>query len=103
MTWRPCRSCSQDWHSALVFVLPNGRGDSIRIEIVRLADGFAELVQFVDDRVTALHGVPPDGSSSGVQMTGGVRPAERQVPSMVLRILALARCLQFQVNRYSTW
>ena len=99
MTWRSCQSFSDDWHPALVFVFPNGRGDSIRIEIMCLADGFADLVQAFNDGVTAFHGVLLDGSSSGVQMMGGVKPEERHVASMVLRIVAFARCLQFHVRR----
>jgi hypothetical protein len=42
------------------------------------------------------------GSSSGVQIIGGRRPAERQIASIVPRIAAFAMCLQFHVRRNST-
>ena len=88
-----------DGFSTLVFVLANRCSDSMHIEIMCFADGFADLVQAFNDGVTAFHGVLPDGSSSGVQMMGDVKPEERHVASMVLRIVAFARCLQFQVRR----
>ena len=84
------------------FVLADGGGDSIRVEVVSATDLFSELVEFLDDRIPALHEGLLAGSSSGVQMIGGFKPAERQTVSIVLRIVALARCLQFHVNRYVT-
>lgn len=71
----------------------------MNIEIVRLADSSSDLVEIVDDRVTAFHAELPEGNSSGVQMTGGFKPSERQTSSMVPRMVAFARCLQFQVKR----
>ena len=82
----------------LLFVLTDRRGDSAGIEVVRFADGLADSVQLLNDGIAPLHLELPDGSSSGVQIIGGVRPAERQIPSIVPRIVAFARCLQFQVS-----
>ena len=90
------------WPSSLAFVLANGRGDSINVEVVRSTDSRPQLVEFFDDGVATLHDGFLVGSSSGVQMMGGLRPSERQTASIVLRIVAFARCLQFQVNRYAT-
>jgi hypothetical protein len=84
-------------------VLTDRCGNSADIEVVRLANILADPVQFVNDGVATLHVELPDGSSSGVQMIGGVRPAERQIASIVPRMVAFAMCLQFHVNRYSIW
>ena len=98
-------TCRSFWQRAnhrlptLVFVATNGRGDSMHVKIMCLANGFSNLVQAFNDRVSVLHGVLPGGNSSGVQMTGGTNPAERHVASMVLRMVAFARCLQFHVRR----
>ena len=100
MTCRPFWQLANHGLSTLVFVPANGRGDSMHIEIMCFADGFADLVQAFNDRVSAFHGVLPDGSSSGVQMIGGAKPEERHVASRVLRIVAFARCLQFHVNSW---
>ncbi|MGQ0734150.1 MAG: hypothetical protein ACT4QD_10880 [Acidobacteriota bacterium] len=78
-------------------------GDSADIEVVRLADVLSDPMQLVNDGIAPLHIELRDGSSSGVQMIGGVRPAERQITSIVPRIVALAMCLQFHVNKYSIW
>jgi hypothetical protein len=78
----------------------NRRSDSIDIEVVGSTYLFPDLVDFFDDGVASLHDGFLVGSSSGVQMMGGARPSERQTASIVLRIAALARCLQFQVKRY---
>ena len=99
VTCRPFRQRANQGFSTLVFVAAEGRSDSIHVETMRLADGFSNLVQVVNDRVSAFHEVLPDGSSSGVQIMGGAKPEERHVASMVPRIVALARCLQFHVNR----
>ncbi len=93
------RQLTNDVLSALVFVLADGRRDPVDIEIMCPPDGLADPVQVIDDGVAALHAEPPDGNSSGVQMIGGGRPAERQIASMVPRIVAFARCLQFHVKR----
>ena len=93
------RQLTNEGLSALVFMLADDRRDPVHIEIMCPADGLADLVQVVDDGVAALHAEPPDGNSSGVQMIGGVRPAERQIASMVPRIVAFATCLQFHVRR----
>jgi hypothetical protein len=63
----------------LVFVLTDRRRDSARIEVMRFADVLSNPVQLVDDGVTSFHCVLAAGSSSGVQMIGGVRPSERSV------------------------
>ena len=99
MTCRPFRWRLNDRFSARVFVSAHRCSDSMHIEIVCLADGFADLVQAFNDGIAAFHGLLLDGSSSGVQMMGGAKPEERHVPSIVLRIAAFARCLQFQVGR----
>lgn len=85
--------------STFGLVLTNRRGDPVNIEIVSPADGSTDLVEVVDDGVTAFHAELPDGNSSGVQMMGGLKPSERQTSSMVPRMAAFARCLQFQVKR----
>ena len=36
-------------------------------------------------------------------MIGGLKPSERQTASIVPRIVAFARCLQFHVSRYVMW
>jgi hypothetical protein len=84
-------------------VLTDRCGNSADIEVVRLADVLADSVQLVNDVVAPFHAELPDGSSSGVQMIGGVKPAERQIASIVPRMVAFAMCLQFHVNRYSIW
>jgi hypothetical protein len=84
----------------LTLVLANRRGDSIDVEVVGPADSLPELVKILDDGVPTLHDGFSAGSSSGVQMIGGTNPSERQTASMVLRITAFARCLQFHVSRY---
>lgn len=89
------------WPPGFPFVLANGRSDLIRIEGVRSTDSLPEPVEFFDNGIATLHDGFLVGSSSGVQMMGGVRPSERQMASMVLRIVAFARCLQFHVNRYA--
>ena len=85
-----------------LFMSTNGRSDSVDIEAVGLADSFPYLVQFVDDGIATLHTELPIGSSSGVQIIGGRKPAERQIASIVPRVVAFAMCLQFHVKRYST-
>jgi hypothetical protein len=84
------------------FVLADGRGDAISVEVVRATDSLSEFVEFLHDTISALHEGLLAGASSGVQMIGGLEPAERQTISIVLRIVALARCLQFHVSRYAT-
>ena len=84
------------------FMSTKGLGDSVDVEVVGSADSFPQLVQFVDDGIATLHTEPPIGNSSGVQMIGGRKPAERQIVSLVPRMVAFAMCLQFHVNRYST-
>ena len=84
------------------FVLADGRGDSIHIEAMGTADSLAEFVEILDDGVSAFHDGFLAGRSSGVHMIGGFRPSERQMASIVPRIVAFARCLQFHVNRYVT-
>lgn len=83
-------------------MLSNRRGDPIHIEAVSPADSLAKPVEIFDNGVSACHDGFLAGSSSGVQMTGGVRPSARQTASIVPRIVAFARCLQFHVNRYAT-
>lgn len=58
------------------------------------------LVNLVENGIGALHlFVRGGGSSSGVQIAGGVKPSARQMPSMLPRIVALAMCLRFHVSR----
>jgi len=87
----------------LVLVLTDRCRDSADVEVVRLSDILADSVQLLNDGIAPIHVELPDGSSSGVQMIGGVRPAERQIASIVPRIVAFAMCLQFHVTRYSIW
>ena len=102
LTRRALCRCPKEDAAPFPFVLANGGGDSISVEVVRTTDSFSELVEFLDDRIPALHDGLLAGSSSGVQMIGGLEPTERQTLSIVPRIVALARCLQFHVNS-STW
>ena len=83
----------------VVFMLTDRGRDSAHIEVVRPAEVLSESVQLVNDGVSTLHRELPAGSSSGVQIIGGVRPTERQIVSIVPRIVAFAMCLQFHVNR----
>src|SRR2546428_5462785 len=53
--------------AAFFFVASKSRSDAADVEVVRLADLLAKLVQVLNDRVTAFHGALPDGNSSGVQ------------------------------------
>ena len=96
---RPSGYCPNDRLGACFFVPANSRGDSMDVEVVRLANLLAKLVQVLDDGIAAFHGALPDGNSSGVQIIGGPKSEERQIASIVLRIVAFARCLQFHVNR----
>jgi hypothetical protein len=80
-------------------VLTDGGRNSANIELVRLADVLSDAVQLVNEGVSAFHRELQAGNSSGVQIVGGVRPAERQIASIVPRIVAFAMCLQFHVNK----
>jgi len=99
LTTRARRRCPKKRVASVSFVLANGGGDSFSVEVVRATDSFTELVEFVDDWIPAFHDGLLAGSSSGVQIIGGLNPAERQTVSIVLRMVALARCLQFHVSR----
>jgi hypothetical protein len=55
-------------------MVANGRGDSIDVEIVGPADSLSKLMEILDNGVPALHDGFLAGSSSGVQMIGGVSP-----------------------------
>jgi hypothetical protein len=97
------RSCRLNQGATrFAFVSADGRRDSIDIEPMGTANALAEFVEIVDDGVSGLHDRSLTGSSSGVQMIGGCRPSERQMASIVPRIVAFARCLQFHVNKYVT-
>ena len=96
---RSLRQFTDNGLSTFGLVPTDCRGDPVHIEIVSPADRSSDLVEVVDDRVTAFHAELPDGNSSGVQMMGGRKPSERQTSSMVPRMVAFARCLQFQVKR----
>ena len=91
-----------DGPTRITFVLPNGRSDSIHVEVMRSTDLLSEPVEILDDGVPALHDGFLAGNSSGVQMIGGRSPSERQTASIVPRIVAFARCLQFHVSKYVT-
>ena len=95
-SWR----LAEDAFGVFVFMLTDRRSDSVDVELVRFADFRADTVQLLNDGIALLHVELPEGSSSGVQMIGGVRPAERQIASIVPRIIAFAMCLQFHVNNY---
>lgn len=99
VTRRSLRQLTDNGLSTFGFVPTNCRSDPVNIEIVRPADSSSDLVEVVDDRVMAFHAELPEGNSSGVQMMGGLKPSERQTSSMVPRMVAFARCLQFQVKR----
>jgi hypothetical protein len=94
--------CPHERTAPIPFVLANGGGNSVSIEVVCATDPLSKLVEFLDDGIPAIHDGLLAGSSSGVQMIGGLKPAERQTASIVLRIVAFARCLQFHVSRYAT-
>jgi len=107
--WRPPISltCCALWlwpnehPAAFPFVLANSRGDSISVEVVGVTDSFSQLVEFLDDRVSVFHERLLAGSSSGVQMIGGVKPSERQTASIVLRTIA-RQCLVRSQHHAST-
>jgi hypothetical protein len=82
-----------------VLTLADARGNAANVEVLGSAHRFPNSVKFLNDWIAVLHGVFPGGSSSGVQITGGLKPAERHASSMLPRIAAFAMCLQFQVNR----
>jgi hypothetical protein len=89
-----------DSPSRFTLVLADGGRNPIGIEAVSSTDLLPELVEILDDGIPAFHDRLLTGSSSGVQMIGGLRPSERQTVSIVPRIVAFARCLQFHVSRY---
>lgn len=97
----PLGRFTQNALATLLLVSPNRRRDSVDVEVVRLADVLSDPVQLVNDWIAPFRSELPAGNSSGVQMTGGSSPSERQIASIVPRIVALAMCLQFHVNRYS--
>ena len=92
--------CFTDGYSfASHFVSPDGCCYAVDIEVMCPANTFSDLVEVLNNRVATVHAKLPTGSSSGVQITGGSNPDERQIASMVARIDAFAMCLQFQVSR----
>ena len=104
-TRRTCGSFGrglQKRSTGIAFVSADRGGNAIGIEAVGLSDRFSELVKILDDGVATLHDGFLAGSSSGVQMIGGRRPSARHVASIVPRIVAFARCLQFHVSKYVT-
>jgi hypothetical protein len=88
--------------TGIAFVCADRRGNTIDIEVVGPPDSLSELVKILDDGVATLHDGFLAGSSSGVQMIGGRSPSPRHTASIVLRIVAFARCLQFHVSKYVT-
>jgi hypothetical protein len=70
--WRPPISlpCCARWlwpdkhPAAFPFVLANGRGDSISVEVVSVTDSFSQLVECLDDRISVFHERLVAGSSS---------------------------------------
>ena len=82
-TRRPFGRLANDALGILVLVLTDRCRDSVDIEVVGLADVLSDSVQLVNDGVSAFHRELPAGSSSGVQIIGGVRPADRQIASIV--------------------
>jgi hypothetical protein len=99
LTRRPLGQLANDALGMFGFVLTDRRCNSTDIEVVSLAEVLSDSVQLVNDGVAVFHRQLPVGSSSGVQIIGGVRPAERQITSMVPRMVAFAMCLQFHVNK----
>lgn len=59
----------------------------------------ADLVEFVNDWIGALHLGDLGGSCSGVHITGGSKPWRRQMASIVPRIVALAMCLRCAIRQ----
>jgi hypothetical protein len=92
----------QERSTGVTFVSADGGRNAIDIEAVGSSDTLSELVKILNDGVATLHDSFLAGSSSGVQMIGGRRPSARHAASIVTRIVALARCLQFQVSKYVT-
>ena len=104
-TWRTCGSLRrglQERSTRFAFVSADRSGNAIDIEAMGVSDRFSELVKILDDGIATLHDGFLAGSSSGVQIIGGRRPSARHAVSIVLRIVAFARCLQFQVSKYVT-
>lgn len=81
--------------------LPRLRGLSDALQIISrcFGNGFTDCVDLLYDWVFWRFHNYSFASSSGVQMTGGTKPAARQIASIVLRMAALAICVQFQLNR----
>lgn len=104
---RPCRRGTlgrggQKRSIGIPFVSTDRCGNAIDIKAMGSSDAFPEPVKILDDGVATLHDGFLAGSSSGVQMIGGRSPSPRHTDSIVLRIVAFARCLQFHVSKYMT-
>ena len=83
-------------HLALFFLLLDVLEDSVQIVIESGSVGVANPANFLDKRI--VHGLD-SRSSSGVQIIGALNPLATQTASIKGRIVALAKCRQFHVNR----
>ena len=87
-----------DLATAFGLASPRSFDDLLEVVVRFFRKGLASSADFVDNRIGRLHGVCSFTSSSGVQMTGGSKPARRQMASIRPRIVAFAMCVQFQVT-----
>jgi hypothetical protein len=81
---------------ALRLLLFDVSKDRVQIVIETGSVRIAHPPNFIDNRV--IHGFASK-SSSGVQMIGALNPLLAQTDSISGRIVALAMCRQFHVNR----
>lgn len=73
--------------------------DFLEVVVGCFRNGLASRADFVNDRIGGLHGACSFTNSRGVQITGGSKPARRQIASIRPRIVAFAICVQFQLTR----
>ena len=82
LTKRLDTRCSRGRHvrrrtTRFTFVLTDRRCDAIDVKVVSATDLLPNLVEIVEDGIAALHDGFLVGSSSGVQIVGGLTPSER--------------------------
>jgi hypothetical protein len=80
------------------FLLFDVLKDSVQIVIEPGSVGVADTANLFHNRI--VHGFDSKGSS-GVQIIGAFSPLEAQTDSINGRIVALAKCRQFHVNKYN--
>jgi hypothetical protein len=73
--------------------------DRVDVVAVPLGERLADGAHFLSDSIPG-HGYSSI-NSSGVQITGGTKPAARHTPSIISHVAAFARCVQFLVRKKS--